>query len=154
MSNGREGREGKKEEREEGIRKSFLSPTCTVTVCSPTCLTPSLHLSYLPYSKSFLPSLPLLPSPSPKRARVKKKTLPWITSDIRALMRARNYFGTKAKKSKRAEDWEHFKKLRNHVTWCQRRAKRHYFEDLSVQSAGNPRKAWKEINRLLGARYR
>ena len=40
-----------------------------------------------------------------KRARVKKKTRPWITSDIRALMRARNYFGTKAKKSKKAEDW-------------------------------------------------
>ena len=69
-------------------------------------------------------------------------------------MRARNYFGTKAKKSKKAEDWEHFKKLQNHVTWCQRRAKRHYFEDLSVQSVGNPRKAWKEINRLLGTRYR
>lgn len=39
-----------------------------------------------------------------KRARVRKKTLPWITSDIRALMRARNYFGTKAKKSKKTED--------------------------------------------------
>ena len=71
-----------------------------------------------------------------------------LSSDL-SWTQVRNYFGTKAKKSKRAEDWEHFKKLRNHVTWCQRRAKRHYFEDLSMQSPGK-----KEMNRLLGTRYR
>ena len=69
-------------------------------------------------------------------------------------MRTRNYFGTKAKKSKKTEDWVQFKRLRNHVTWCLRIAKRSYFEDLSVRSLGNPRKVWKEINRLLGTRHR
>ena len=147
------GRERRKRRRKELESHSYL-PHAQLLYAHPPASHPPSTFSYLPYSKSFLPSLLLLPSPSPKRARVKKKTFPWITSDIRALMRARNYFRTKAKKSKRAEDWEHFKKLRNHVTWCQRRAKRHYFEDLSVQSAGNPRKAWKEINRLLGTGYR
>ena len=31
-----------------------------------------------------------------------------------------------------------------------RKAKIQYFEELSEQSKGNPKKAWREVNRLLG----
>lgn len=50
-----------------------------------------------------------------KKARVRRKSLPWITREIRVLMRARNYLCTKAKKNRKAEDWEQYKKLRNQV---------------------------------------
>lgn len=33
------------------------------------------------------------------KARVRAKTLPWIDSDVRRLMKARTYYCTKAKKS-------------------------------------------------------
>ena len=84
-----------------------------------------------------------------KRARVKRKTLPWITQEIRALMRAKSSFLTKARKSK-TEDWDKFRKLRNQVTWSIRKAKQQHFERLSNQAAGNTRKVWRELNRLLG----
>ena len=87
-----------------------------------------------------------------KKARVRRKTLPWITQDIRALMRTRSYFLTKAKKSRKAEDWEKFRRLRNQVTCGLRKAKLHHFENLSLQSASNPRKVWNELKRLLGGK--
>ena len=85
-----------------------------------------------------------------KRARVRRKTLPWITQEIRALMRVKSYFLTKARKSKKTEDWDKFRKLRNQVTWSIRKAKQQHFERLSNQAAGNNRKVWRELNRLLG----
>ena len=84
-----------------------------------------------------------------KKARVRKKTLPWITRDIRVMMRARSFYYTKAKKSRRVEDWEQFKKIRNRLTSCLRRAKLQYFEKMSKESVKNTGKAWKEVNRLL-----
>ena len=51
-----------------------------------------------------------------KKARVRTKTLPWITRELRVLMRARNYHCNKAKKSGSEEDWKHYKELRNQVT--------------------------------------
>ena len=86
-----------------------------------------------------------------KRARVRNKCLPWITHGVRALMRARSYFSTKAKKSRKVEDWEKYKKVRNLVTQRIRKAKIQFFEELSEQSKGNPKKAWREVNRLLGS---
>ena len=89
-----------------------------------------------------------------KRARVRSKSLPWINHDIRALMRARSYYATKARKarkSKEAEDWEQYRRIRNLVTHKIRKAKLQYFEGLSEQSKKNPRKAWKEVNRVLGS---
>ena len=85
-----------------------------------------------------------------KKARVRRKGLPWISRGIRVMMRARTYYFTKAKKSRKAEDWERFRCIRNRLKQCLRRAKLEYFEEMSKQSAKNPRKAWQEVNRLLG----
>ena len=81
---------------------------------------------------------------------MRQKSLPWVTREIRALMRAHSYWLTKARKSKLAEDWVQYRKMRNLVTRRLREAKVVYFEELCKQSRGNPRKAWKEVNRLLG----
>ncbi len=54
-------------------------------------------------------------------------------------MIARSYYRTKARKSKKVEDWEQYRKLRNQVTWELKNAKLQYFEKLSEQSSRNPR---------------
>ena len=35
-----------------------------------------------------------------------------------------------------------------------RKAKREYFEELSLESANNPKKAWQEVKRILGGKER
>lgn len=35
-----------------------------------------------------------------------------------------------------------------------RKAKREYFEELSLESVNNPKKAWQEVNRILGGKGR
>ena len=84
-----------------------------------------------------------------KKARVRKRTLPWISQDIRVLMRARNYYCKKAKRSKLEEDWVQYRSLRNLVTKRLRKEKLRFFEDVSKEAMKNPRKAWKELNRLV-----
>ena len=89
-----------------------------------------------------------------KRMRVRKKCLSWITPHIRTLMRAKRYFHKKAKKGRSTEDWEQYRRLRNQATWSLRKAKKEHFEQLSEQSARNPQKVWKELDRLLGGKYK
>ena len=90
-----------------------------------------------------------------KKARVRVKTLPWITRELRVLMRTRNYHCKKAKKTGSEEDWKHYKELRNKVTLELRKAKLQYFRALSEsQSANKTKKTWTEINRLLGGKGR
>ncbi len=79
---------------------------------------------------------------------MRAQTLPWIDCEVRKLMRAKSYYRTKARKSKKVEDWEQYRKLRNQVTWELKNAKLLYFEKLSEQSSRNPRKVWKELNKL------
>ena len=82
-----------------------------------------------------------------KKARVRVKTLPWITREQRVLMRTRNYHCKKAKKTGSEEDWKHYKELRNKVTLELRKAKLQYFRALSEsQSSNKTKKTWTEIN--------
>ena len=85
-----------------------------------------------------------------KKARVRAQSLPWIGRSVRKLMRARNYYCTKAKKSRNQDDWKQYRKLRNLVTWELKKAKTQFFERMSDHSFRNPRKMWKELNRVLG----
>ena len=85
-----------------------------------------------------------------KRARVRRKCPPWIAREIRILMRPRSYYHKKAKKSKKPGDCETFKCIRNQLKCRLRKAKRDYFMVLSKESAHSPKKAWQEVNRLLG----
>ena len=43
-----------------------------------------------------------------KKARVKRKSAPWINGDIQIMMRARLYYHKKAKKSGKIENWKAF----------------------------------------------
>lgn len=48
------------------------------------------------------------------------------------MTRARNFYysNTKAKKSRRSEDWEQFKRIRNKLTSSVRKAKLWYYEEM------------------------
>ena len=69
-------------------------------------------------------------------------------------MRARSYYHKKVKKSGKIEDWKAFKRVRNQLKSMIRKAKREYFEELSMESVNNPTKAWQEVNRILGGKGR
>ena len=85
-----------------------------------------------------------------KKARVRSKSLPWISREIQVLMQARTYHLTKANKNRKLEYWAKFKSIRNQLKMYMRKAKLEYFKQLSGQSVSNPRKVWQEVNRLLG----
>ena len=65
-------------------------------------------------------------------------------------MRVRNYYGTKAKRGKKAEDWEKYRSLRNEVTYMVRQARVKFFEKLGAEAARNVRKLWRELDRIMG----
>ena len=61
---------------------------------------------------------------------VRQNDLPWINNEIRKLMRKRNRYRRKAKKSNNRIDWTKFKQLRNKVVALLRSAKSKYFNKL------------------------
>ena len=63
---------------------------------------------------------------APKRkVRVRESTSPWLTEEV---LRARNYYRTKHRKTGSVEDGETFKRLRNAAISAIRKAKREYLE--------------------------
>ena len=80
--------------------------------------------------------------------------LPWVSPEIRLLMKQRVFQLKRAKRAKQTEDWECYKKLRNTVTKEMRKAKLQFFERVSGDARSNPSKAWRELGRLLGGGQR
>ena len=50
-----------------------------------------------------------------RKVHMRSQTLPWISNDVRKLMSAKNNCCAMAKKSKKADDWMTFRRLRNQV---------------------------------------
>lgn len=86
-----------------------------------------------------------------RRVRVRDSSLPWIDQKLRKLIHVRNYYSTKAKRGKKAEDWEKYWRLRNDVTCMVRQARVKFFEKLGVEAAKNPRKMWRELEKIMGS---
>lgn len=81
--------------------------------------------------------------------RNKPQTLKWISGDIRALMRSRNYYMHKFQKTKDPSDWEQYHSLRNKVKKELRNAKKEFLEELCSNLGNEPRKVWGELNKTL-----
>ena len=84
------------------------------------------------------------------RVRVRKTSLPWIDSALHQLMRARNYFLKKYRKTRDISDWDSYKDLCNQVRRQLRRNKADYFENVCQENVHQPGKAWMEVNKALG----
>ena len=88
------------------------------------------------------------------KVRVRQDSLPWITEEVRRVMRARNYFRKKFRKTKDPTEWEHFRKLCNLVKRQLKDAIVDHFEGVCRDATGQPWQMWKEIDRVLGRKQR
>ena len=80
-----------------------------------------------------------------KTSRITKSPAPWITPNIKYLMRLRNKAHSKYKKVKTAESWNEYKQLRNFVTMSVRNEKKAY---LNHQFRVDPKGFWRTLKWL------
>ena len=83
-----------------------------------------------------------------RRMRVRARSSPWITSELKKRMHNRNILKIKAIKSKDPFDWMQFKKQRNIVNNEIRLAKQSYYHNSFHEYKVNSRKTWQTINEL------
>ena len=69
-----------------------------------------------------------------RKVRMRSQTLPWISKDMRKLMRTRNTRCAMAKKSKKADGMK-YRRLRNQVAWELKKVKLQYFVKMSGLSS-------------------
>ncbi|CAB3986869.1 Hypothetical predicted protein [Paramuricea clavata] len=87
-----------------------------------------------------------------RHKRVKGNSVPWITPEIKCMMRNRDYHKKYAIKHSSQPHWESFQFLRNKVNAEMRNVKSKYFHDKNTDCSvmNDPKKTWKLINSLLG----
>ena len=84
-------------------------------------------------------------------AKVRSKTLPWMTGEIRKEMNKRYKLLKKAKTTKRETDWLAYKSKRNAVTNMLRKAEQKHWEESLNDAHGKGAKSfWKVLKKLNG----
>lgn len=71
-----------------------------------------------------------------------KPKAPWLTDNIKLMMKLRDRAKAKFRKTKKNEHWEYYKMLRNWTNHSIEREKRAYFEGVAVST--DPKFIWKE----------
>ena len=84
------------------------------------------------------------------RIRNKNQDDDWIDSELRSLMRSRNYYRKKHRKTCAQQDWHKFKAFRNEVNQRLQVAKSEHFRSVCKNISHQPRSTWKELNSALG----
>ena len=80
--------------------------------------------------------------------RVRTRSSPWITSELKKRMHDRDILKIKASKSNDSNDWSLFKKQRNKVNSEIRLAKQAYYQNSFNKHTGDSKKTWQTINEL------
>ena len=83
------------------------------------------------------------------RNRIRKNTHPGINHDMLSLMRVRDQARRRAWKTKSADDFSAYKRLRNRVTSNLRKAKLEYFQRQLDGCKGETKSFWKLIKNVL-----
>ena len=78
-----------------------------------------------------------------------RRSCPFITQDIKDLMKRRNQLHQGFLKTRDITDWNYYKKLRNDVKAMLRKAELKYNSEEVQQKKGNSRSLWKIINWLI-----
>lgn len=81
--------------------------------------------------------------------RVKGKSCPWLSRDVKKLLNDRDKLLRKARRTKNENDWASYKRLRNLCTNRVKRAKSHYYRSLLNENTANPRKFWSTIKTIF-----
>ena len=82
-----------------------------------------------------------------KRTKITIHHAPWITADLKNLIKERDL--AKKKSEKDASYWSEYKKLRNKVTYKLRKRVREYYHNLVDETQNNQKAMWKTINKVL-----
>ena len=82
-----------------------------------------------------------------KRRKITSHHSPWITVEIKNLMKERDL--AKKRSEKDASYWSDYKKLRNKVTSELRARVQKYYYNLIDETQNNPKAMWKTINKVL-----
>ncbi|XP_078377802.1 uncharacterized protein LOC144660957 [Oculina patagonica] len=80
--------------------------------------------------------------------RVRSRSSPWITSELKKRMRHRDFLKIKAMKTSDPNDWTQFKKQRNAVNTEIRLAKQVYYQNSFNEYVSDSKKTWQTINEL------
>ena len=87
-----------------------------------------------------------------KMVRLRGNTIPWVTSNIKKLMRSGDFYKKQANKHNSQIYWDNFKKLRNKVNSELAKAKREFLCNLFEDCANSKdlKHSWQLVNNLLG----
>ena len=85
-----------------------------------------------------------------RKRKVKSKSSPWITAELRRKMRKRDFLKNQAVKQNSHQAWNDYKKARNEVNASIREARVTYFIDSIKKHSGNLKETWNVINSSLG----
>ena len=85
-----------------------------------------------------------------KNMNFREDTPEWITREILSEINLKDYLYKKAKKTNSAADWDLFKVKKNEVKRLLASAKENYVKNKINELEGNPRKFWREINKISG----
>ena len=75
--------------------------------------------------------------------KIKGNSLPYITSDIRKLIRQRDYLKNKANKTGSKYLWQAYQHLRNKVKYSIRTARANYYSSRFEEHQGDIKNTWK-----------
>ena len=81
--------------------------------------------------------------------RVRNKSSPWLTPELKRSVINRNYLKKKAVCSGDVGDWSAYKATRNNINNEIRQEKANYYHNEIKNNSGNGREIWKTINTLL-----
>jgi hypothetical protein len=79
--------------------------------------------------------------------KVRGKTNPWFTKDIKSKMNTRDYFLRCAKRTNTISDWASYKKLRNCVSFLIRQAKANHVRSMFRENKSSPKFFWNQIKK-------
>ena len=80
---------------------------------------------------------------------LKSNNLPYITTDIRMMIRQQDYLRGKAKKTGSDILRQAFHQIRNKVTYAIRKASSEYFTKKLVESNGDLKKTWQTLKQAM-----
>ena len=81
--------------------------------------------------------------------KVKGRSCPWLTKDIKAKMNERDFHLRKARKSGTENNWSRYRRLRNTVTRMIRSSKSNYTRSILRESISRPSEFWNQIKRTF-----
>ena len=84
-----------------------------------------------------------------KKRRVRKISAPWLTAEIKKLMRERDHLKRKAVITKDESDWLSFKTKKTLVNYKIRNSKQQYYNSYFSNNVGRTKETWKGINSIL-----